>query len=65
MGSRFGRTMRTKWKRDDRRKVRCYIDCRLHDVPEREAKVADAGCRTDAVHGPVDAAFADGDYAPV
>jgi len=31
---RFSRAMRTKFTRDDKRVVR-YLDCRLHDLPER------------------------------
>lgn len=30
--TRFGRTMKTKLKRDDGR-IRRYLDCLLHDVP--------------------------------
>lgn len=32
--TRFGKLMRTRFKREDGR-IRRYLDCRLHDVPER------------------------------
>ncbi len=32
--TRFGRTLKKRFKRDDKGRVRVYVDVRLHDVPE-------------------------------
>ena len=32
--TRFGRVLKKKFKRDDKGRVRVYVDIRLHDVPE-------------------------------
>jgi len=33
--TKFGRVMKTKFARDDKSRIRQYVDCRLHDVPPR------------------------------
>lgn len=35
--TRFGRVMKTRFKRDDQR-IRRYLDCRLHDVPSGQPR---------------------------